>query len=298
MQKFILRYLIPRTMQFSGAPGGVKVISISTPSSKSGLFYETLAEGFSVHKRFTCQAPTWVINPMIPQEFYEREKARDIDNYLREVEAIPAEMVDAYLPHDKIIESCILPGDLPPESRHRYYLGVDQSGLAQADKFAASVAHREGKVVICDLLRTWRTQDGKRIMGEIKQIANDYNIHSVVCDHYAAGWIAQAFNDIGLEVEYRERLPVVYQNLKSLMLAGLLRLPESKDLITGLSRTVAYFGRNNSLSIAHPRDNTGHADASDSVATSCFSASSKTTGGYFCNEVEYQQTLTGVDNYE
>jgi hypothetical protein len=282
--------LLPRTGQFPGA----KCLKISTPASKSGLFWDELDMGFKIRGRFTCQAATLLINPLIPQEFLEKEKERDIDNYLREFEAIPAEQVDAYLPHDKIIEACILPGDLRQDSRHRYYFGVDQSGLAGKDKFAASISHREDKEVICDLLREWHTKDGRRIMGEIKIIAGDYGIHTVTCDRFSAGWIAQAFNDIGLEVEFRERLPVIYQNLKSLLLAGLLRLPESKNLIQGLSRTVAYFGRNNTLSIAHPRDLTGHGDSADSVATSVFSASSKTTGGYFSDEIEFQRTLIGA----
>lgn len=285
--------LYPRTSQFTEACA--KTVMISTPLSKSGLFWDELDKGFKVRGRFTAKAPTWVINPQIPQEFYNREKERDIDNFNLEMGAEPCEQIESYLPHDRIIEACILPADLPPDSRHRYYLGVDQSGLAGKDRFSASVSHREGKEVICDLLREWSTQDGRRIMGEIKIIANDYNIHTVTVDAYAAGWITQAFNDIGLEVERRERLPVVYQNLKSLMLAGLLKLPENKDLITGLTRTQAFFGRNNSLSIQHPRDGGFHGDSADSVATSIFSASSRTTGGYFADEIEYQRTLTGVN---
>ena len=286
--RLIYDALILRTSQFPG----MKILQISTPASKSGLFFETLDEGFTVPGRFTCQAPTWEINRKIPQDFFEREKKRDYDNYLREVCAIPAEQVDQYLPYDKIVDSLVLPDDLPPDSRYRYYLAVDQSGIAGKDAWGTAVAHREGDVIVCDLLRSWHTKDGKRIMADLKQIARDYNCHTVYGDKYSGGWVAQALSDVNLELVYRERLPQIYQAFKSKMLQGNLRLPNTKDLKDGLVRTVAYFSeRSSTFSIGHPRDSSGHSDSADACVTACYYAGSQTTDGYFGDEIEYQRSL-------
>lgn len=279
--------LLPRTAQFPGA----KILMISTPASQSGLFWDIFDEGFQVSGRLTCQAPTKLVNLTIPLEFIEREHLRDPDNAARELDAEFAMQVDAYLGSDKIAEALILPADNLPDPRFIYSMGVDQSGLAGKDKFAVAVSHRDGTTVVVDVLRSWQTSSGKTIMGEISQIAKDYHIHQVLVDRYASGWVAEAFNDIGLEVEYRPQLPVVYANFKSLLLAGRLELPNTKDLRDGLIKTQAYFGRNNSMSIAHPRDSSGHGDAADAVATSVFASSSKPSGGFFATALEYQRKL-------
>ena len=280
--------LLPRTAQFPGA----KILMISTPASQSGLFWDTFNEGFQVHGRLTCQAPTKLVNPTIPSEFIEREHLRDPDNAARELDAIFAMQVDAYLPSDKITEALVLPADNLPDPRFIYSLGVDQSGLAGKDKFAIAISHRQDKTVVVDVLRSWQTSSGKTIMAEIEQIAKDYGIHLALVDRYASGWVAEAFNGAGLEVEYRPQLPVVWANFKSLLLAGRLELPNTKDLRDGLTKTQAYYSnRSNSMSIAHPRDNTGHGDAADAVATSVFASSSKPSGGFFATALEYQRKL-------
>lgn len=50
-------------------------------------------------------------------------------------------------------------------------------------------------------------------------------------------------------------------------LAERLRLPDNKELRDGLINTVAYYGKNNALSIAHDRTRTSHSDLTDGVVS-------------------------------
>ena len=269
--------LRPRMAQFPGA----KCLKISTPAAKQGLLWDEFSEGFQVPGRLTIQAPTRVVNPVILQDFIDKEYKRDPDNAEREFGAEFAEQVDAYLPFNKLNECFVLGGDLLPDRSNKYFCGIDQSGLSGRDRFALAVAHRQEKEVIVDLVRTWDTKDGNQIITETKGITRDYGIDTVTIDRYGAGWVQQAFTDVGLEVKVRETLPNVYQNFKSLLMAGLVKLPDTKSLKDGLVKTQAYYGRNNSLSISHERSVAGHADEADAVVTVVWVASSRQAGGYF-----------------
>lgn len=269
--------LRPRQAQFPGA----KCLKISTPAAKQGLLWDEFSQGFQVPGRLTIQAPTRTVNPTIPQDFIDNEYLRDPDNAEREFGANFAEQVDAYLPFDKLQKAFIFAGDLLPDSANRYFASIDQSGLSGRDRFAMAVSHKEDRKVLVDVCRSWNTEDGDMILGEVGHIANDYNLGSVTIDKYAGGWVKQALEKIGLEVKVRESLPSVYQNFKSLLMAESVKLPDNKALRNGLVRTQAFYGRNNSLSISHERTVEGHADEADATVTAVWEASSRQSGGYF-----------------
>ena len=288
----IFNALRPRMSQFRGA----KLFAISTPSAKTGLLWQFYDEGPQVPGRLTVQAPTALVNPTVDAAFLESELKRNPDNYAREFLAQFAESVSAFLPFNKVAEACVLGGDILPDSVHRYYAGVDQSGLSGRDRFALGIAHRVKDEVTIDLVRSWDSTDGRQIMGELRSILRDYGIGSVAIDRYGAGWVRQRFEDIGIEVTIREGLPAIFQNLKSLLLAGCIHIPDTKAVKEGLVRTSAFYGRNGALSISHERTAAGHGDECDALATAAWLASSKTVGGYFSKALEYQRSLIGAAN--
>ena len=271
----IFSSLRPRQAQFDKP----KMLMISTPSAKQGLFYETFSQGFRITSRLTCQASTLQMNPVIKEDFIKAEKRRDLDNYFREFEAIFAEAVDSFFAGCEIeLSQCFtLAGDLARQSRFAYVAAIDQSGLAGRDRFGFSIAHKdENNKVVVDVVRSWQTKDADEIIKNISRLCLLYCITKIYRDRYAAGWVEQALLKIPgiLEAPARELLPVVYTNLKSLVLAGNLLLPDTKPLRLGLLQTQAYYSKANTLSIAHERSaTTGHADISDAVATAVYAVS-------------------------
>jgi len=273
----IFNALRPRMSQFRGA----KMFAISTPAAKQGLLHTFFEEGMQVPSRLTVQAPSLFMNPMIDPVFLESEKRRNPDNYDREFLARFAETVDAFFPADKLGLCFTLSGDVPPDSRYRYYCATDQSGLAGRDRFAMSIAHTAGKNTIVDVSRTWSIKDGDAIIAEIRGITKPYGITGVTIDRYAGGWVKNAFERQGFEVEVRDLLPPIYVNMKSLVIAGCVSLPDTKGLREGLLRTQAFYGKSNKLSIGHERSVEGHGDEADSAATAVWLASKSDSNRYF-----------------
>ena len=275
--KTIFNALNPRRAQFPGS----KLILLSTPAAKQGLLWDFYDQGFKVPDRLTVNAETLFMNPLVDHKFLSKEKARDIDNYMREFEAKFAEKVEAFLSYDLIVSSLKLAGDLPFNPEYVYYAGIDASGLAGRDKFALSIVHNQDNNVYVDKVVSWDLKDPDPIMVDIRELAIDYNIPKVSIDKYARGWVQNTLEKIGLEVKVRPSLAEVYVNLKSLMMGDRLYLPDNAGLKKAFLNTQAYYGRNNALSIAHERDSEGHSDSADAIATAVFEASGEEPEPYF-----------------
>ena len=265
----IFNALNPRRAQFPGS----KMILISTPAAKQGLIWNFYEQGFKVAGRLTAQAETLFMNPLVDRKFLKKEKARDIDNYLREFEAKFAEKVESFLSYELVINSLKLAGDLPFDPEFSYCAGIDASGLAGRDKFALAISHNQDNDIYVDLVKSWDLKDPDPIMRDIEGIAGLYNIAKISIDKYAKGWVMAALEKIGLEVVIRPSLAEIFVNLKSLMIGDRLFLPDNPGIKKGLLNTQAYYGRNNALSIGHTRDSEGHADDVDATATAVFEAS-------------------------
>ena len=265
----IFNSLRPRQAQFTGN----KLFMISTAGAKQGLFWQYFNEGFSIPDRLTCQAPTDFVNTMIPGEFLAKEKARDLDNYLREFEAIFAERMEAFFSFDMLNECFILPGDQKYISTFAYNLGIDASGLAGRDLFGLGVSHRQGTKIIIDYAKSFNTKNLDIIVNEIKDLKKNYNLKIAVIDRFAKGFVRAFLIKLGLAVIIRPSLADIYVNAKSLAISGNLVLPINKELKSGLLNTQAFYSKSNSLTIGHPRGSGGHSDLADACITSIFQSS-------------------------
>ncbi len=274
----IYNSLSPRLAQFPGA----KTVLGSTPAAKQGLLWQWFNEGFTVARRATFQAATALMNPLVDKDFLERQRARDPDNYAREFLAQFAEKVSAFFDYDLLTGCLQLASDVQPKGGLKYFCGLDQSGLAGRDRFGLGISHqeRDGKVIV-DAVRAWETTIIDKILGEIEALAKAYGFTRLLIDRYAAGWVAQALEKIGLKTDVRPNLSEVYANAKGLMTAGRLVLPDNPELKGGLVNTQAFFGRNNSLSIQHERVGSGHADMADAVLSAVWNASQHRPSGTY-----------------
>lgn len=262
----IFNSLRPRQAQFPDN----KLFMISTAGAKQGLFFQYFNEGFKVQDRLTCQASTRFVNPMIPGPFLEKEKTRDIDNYMREFEALFSEKLESFFTFEMIQKTFVLAGDLSYKSGNKYYLAFDQSGLSGKDRFACAIAHSEKEIAIIDCVRSWTTKNLDMILTEVKKLANEYHLRKCLVDKYAVGYVRNAFSKINIEIELRPSLAEVFVSLKSLILQDRLRLPDRGDLKAGMRNTIAIYNKSNQLSIIHERGPEGHADEIDAVASVIF----------------------------
>jgi len=282
--------LAPRLAQFINA----KVLLGSTPAAKQGLFHEWFTEGFTLPGRVTVQGSTLTINPQIDHAYLERMKLRDPDNYAREFDAQFAEQVAAYFKYDLVEAAMLLVGDQPAREEVAYHLAIDQSGLSGRDRFAAAIAHAEPSgLVEVDALRSWDARDADTVMAELAALGRAYRVTTALRDQYGAGWIASALAKHGLESELRPPLPSVYANTKGLLTAGRLRVPDNGELKSGLVNTVAFYGRNNALSIHHERTQAGHGDLADATCAAIWAASGRGSTDLAFSEADVDAAFSG-----
>ncbi len=287
----IYNSLRPRMAQFPNA----KVILISTPSAKQGLLWSFFKEGFDVPQRFTAQAPTTLMNPVIPEEFIDRERKRDPDYAAREFDAIFAERTASFFTDEMIQNSFSLLGDFSYKSGYSYYVGIDQSGLSGRDQFAVAVCYTEADIIRVSTVESYDTKDLDKVMSGVKKLKDLYHFSRVYIDKFASGWVAANLKTLGLQVEIRPALPQIYQNLRTLMLARRIDICPNDSLKKALENTQSYYSKSNSLSIGHTRGSEGHGDLADALATATFVASQKGASGermkVFLGKKEEHQSL-------
>jgi len=270
----IFNSLRPRQAQFPGN----KLFMISTAGAKQGLFFQYFNEGFKIQDRLTCQAPTSFVNPLIPKKFLDKEKARDIDNYAREFEALFSEKIESFFTFEMIQKPFTLAGDIPYKKGIYYNLAFDQSGLSGKDRFACAISHSEKEKVFIDSVRSWATKDLDKILTEVKILAVEYHLRKCFVDKYAVGYVRNSFNKINIDIDIRPSLAEVYVSLKSLIMQDRLSLPDRADLKAGMRNTIAIYTKSNQLSIFHERGPEGHADELDATASAVFGAVKKISG--------------------
>lgn len=281
--ELIFNSLRPRQAQFEFS----KYFLISTAGSKQGLFFQEFDKGFLQEDRLTIQADTRFVNPEIPQKFLDRERARDVDNWAREFNAVFSERLEAFFGFELLQKPFVLAGDLPYKSGYNYNLALDQSGLSGRDRFALAISHKEGDIAIVDVVRSWQTKDLDVILNEIGSLAKAYHLKVASIDKYSKGYVEASFKKIKLLVKIRPSLSVVFVVLKSKMIQDKLKLPDRPDLKAGLKNTIAVYNKSNQLTIIHERGLYGHADEADACAGSVYESIGKEEeklGGILHNE--------------
>lgn len=143
------------------------------------------------------------MNPTVPQEFIDKEIARDPDAGGAEWLAQFREDVEAAFSAE-LIEACVIPhrGDLPPSPELSYRSFDDVSG-GRGDYWTKAIGHTDGNgKIIIDCMRAWKPPfDPSVIAGESAQISKAYRCPTTMAESLRSR-VAQ-----GGVREARDRLP-------------------------------------------------------------------------------------------
>ena len=147
----VYRAVLPALMTTNGM-----LIGISTPYRKVGLLYQKHRDHFGVDSDdvLVVQGPSTAFNPTLTQSAIDAAVADDPEGGRSEWEASFRSDLAAFI-DDPTIEAAIdhdRPLELPPNAKHRYFGFCDPSG-GRHDAFTLSIAHREGELVVVDLVR-------------------------------------------------------------------------------------------------------------------------------------------------
>lgn len=129
-----------------------RMIMISSPYAKQGLFYEQYAQSLAGNEGskglLMIQAPTWEVNPTIPLDYFHKEYEKNPIQFLTEFGAQFTDKVKSWIERDEDMLAIINP-DMRPVIRGRprdpHYLGLDLA--PKGDRTAVVLTRWQGEKI-------------------------------------------------------------------------------------------------------------------------------------------------------
>ena len=207
------------------------------------------------------QAPTWVMNPLVPQHGEIISEAFDNDAVSASAE-YGAEFrtdVESFLSREAV-EACIEAGtrERPPLLEHVYSAFCDPSG-GSSDSMTLAISHFEGKTAVLDCIREVKPPfSPEAAVLEFAALLKAYRCTKVVGDRYGGEWVAESFRRAGVYYEASEKTKNdIYREILPLVNSRGVALLDDKKLasqLVSLERRVSRGGKDSV--IIHPAPTT------------------------------------------
>lgn len=272
-----------------------KVIAISSPAGKSGMFYEVFQGGFkggaTTENSLCIQAPTWEVNITVPSEFLETEYGRDPAKFDTEFGANFSDRFRGWLDKKEDLLACVN-SSLRPRfrgvGRIPYYCGFDIA--LKGDASALAIGHVEGDRIVCDVVDTIQVGDDRHgdqdriefteIVDWIYDYSKRFYIEEGMFDTHLGIVLEQALEAKGLTQFHMTPKNTqvwesqIFRNFKDLMYEKRLELynyPRSEDglkecpYIEELLELQAEMKSRNVTIVQAPRGEDKHDDMSDAL---------------------------------
>jgi hypothetical protein len=151
----VYKALTPSILTF-GSEG--KILLLSSPNGKSGLFYEKYRESFDDTDRILMfQLPSALANPLVDSSFLRSEKRRDKKSFDCEYGAKFMDTLSAWvddLPEfNKCIDNTLEINNKRGNKDFQYHWGIDV-GLKN-DGTAITICHKENEKIVIDYSNVW-----------------------------------------------------------------------------------------------------------------------------------------------
>lgn len=215
-----------------------KIIAISSPLGKQGVFYQLFQDGFkggSVGRgRLSVQAPTWEVNPTIPADYFESEYVKDPRSFFTEFGAEFTDRTRGWLDDARDLMACVNP-ELRPKSRGvpraPHFMGIDVGLVGDATAIAIGHVDEQNHIVL-DVVDYIKAGEGKYVdyprleFSDVVSWIYDYSrkffITKAMFDQWAGIPFEQALQAKGLKqfemVHHTQQLTSqMYQTFKDLM---------------------------------------------------------------------------------
>ncbi|MBP5458636.1 MAG: hypothetical protein J6Y62_00465 [Clostridia bacterium] len=298
------------TPTISTFKGEGKIILLSSPFSKSGLFWNRYCESFNNPDSILMfQFYSALMNPNQDPELLTMAKKQDKVKFGCEYGGMFSDTVCAWIEKDSLA-SCVKDPrttNLPRgEKGQVYYMGIDYGG--KNDGSAVAIVHKEDDDIVldyadvfyCKKSDVWKStsnaySQASAVFGDQDVIYPSMlaDVIKKLCDQFdvIGGWFDQ-YNGLGLYELLRERhvssLEMkalsaslnlqMYQTLKSLINVGKVRLFNHPVLIPELETLEER--RDKSLAVVEAPQREGfHDDISDAFAIAVYSAYNSKKGG-------------------
>jgi len=283
-------------------PNEGRIIMISSPLGKQGLFYKSYRVGFgdnlAAQNMLCVRAPTWEVNPTVPGETFVGSYLKDPAVFATEFGAEFTDRTRGWVENAKDLLDCVDP-DLRPRrrapARVPNFMGIDVALVG--DWCSLVIGHNTpDKRVAVDFYERIRAGEGdyvgldrlefEDVADWIAYWAKRFYIYEGIFDQWAGIPLEQALKRRGLNqllsVTHNRKLSSqMYQNLKNMMLDRRLVLydwplpPEGKGhspLIQELLELQAERISKYVIKVSAPNEDGKHDDISDALSRMVWSA--------------------------
>ena len=280
-----------------------RIISISSPLGKQGLFYKLFQigmKGGKASKNMVCiQAPTWEVNPTIPAEEFEKHYLKDPSVFFTEYGGEFTDRTRGWIERDKDLMDCVDPGARPKYygvPRQSYFLGLDLGLSGDATAIALGHIDLAERKIIVDLVDQIKAGEGKYINVErldfdavadwIAELSKKFLIHEGIFDQWAGIPLEQALAKRGLRQMKATQMTKIltsqmFQNFKDMMYDHKLvmydfPIPDGAnhcDYIVELMELQAEYHSKYVVTVEAPNMEGKHDDRSDALIRMVWAAS-------------------------
>lgn len=140
-------------------PSEGRMIMISSPLGKEGLFYElfdkAMKGGVASDGVFAMQAPTWEVNPTIEASFFRKSYAKDARKFYQEFGAVFTDKSKGWIEDEQDLLDCV-DDELRPRlqgiPRVPYFMGIDIGVKKDATAIAIGHIDQIEQRIILDLI--------------------------------------------------------------------------------------------------------------------------------------------------
>ncbi len=137
-----------------------RIIMISSPLGKSGLFYEkfdlAMRGGEGADNILAVQAPTWEINPTVPSSYYRQKYHANPTVFMTEHGAQFSDQARGWIERESDLQACISALARPKimaQPRQPHQMGIDV-GLVD-DGTAIAITHVDQDKIVLDYHEIW-----------------------------------------------------------------------------------------------------------------------------------------------
>lgn len=218
-----------------------RIISISSPLGRQGMFYKLFQLGFTAgaagQNMLCIEAPTWEVNPTVPAHEFEKHYAKDPNVFFTEYGGRFSDRTRGWIDQDEDLMACVDPNARPQvnaPSRRPHFIGIDL-GLV-GDGTAIAIGHLEERAgtlkVVTDLVDQIKAGEGKYAHRErlelddvvdwIYELSRRFYLTEGMFDHWSGIVFEQALEKRGLKSLKSTHMTKnlasdIFQNFKHMM---------------------------------------------------------------------------------
>lgn len=283
-----------------------RIIMISSPLGRQGLFYKQFRLGFGANKaadNLLCiQAPTWEVNPTVPAETFVASYLKDPNVFFTEFGAEFTDRTRGWIEDKTDLLACVDP-DLRPKvsapARAPHFVGLDVALVGDYTSIAIGHNDQNGKVVL-DYIDRIRAGEGDfahldrlefdDVADWVYDLSRKFYFTEGLFDQWVGIPMEQALKKRGLSTlrsvhHTRQLTSQMFQNFKQLMLDKKLTLydfpipdgDEHSAHITELLELQAEYISKYIVKVEAPKIEGKHDDLSDALVRMVWVATNNAT---------------------